>query len=78
MNQLRKPGRLAATVGLEQAVPGGIQHARSITGAMAPILRRAVPGAADIGHPVITGTGHWMDWDVAAFRLGQILGLFGD
>jgi haloalkane dehalogenase len=34
-----------------------------ITGAMAPVLKRAVPGAAGIDHPVITGAGHFLQED---------------
>jgi len=35
-----------------------------ITGSMAPVLERAVPGAAGIDHPVITGAGHFLQEDV--------------
>src|SRR5260370_39221054 len=31
-----------------------------ITGGMAPILKRTVPGAAGIEHPVIEGAGHFL------------------
>jgi haloalkane dehalogenase len=41
-----------------------------ITGGMAPVLRRAVPGAAGIDHPVITGAGHFLQED-AGNRLGE-------
>ncbi len=34
-----------------------------ITGAMAPVLRQAVPGAAGIEHPTITGAGHFLQED---------------
>ncbi len=34
-----------------------------ITGAMAPILRQAVPGSAVIEHPTITGAGHFLQED---------------
>jgi haloalkane dehalogenase len=34
-----------------------------ITGAMAPILEQAIPGAAGIEHPVITGAGHFLQED---------------
>ncbi|HJP80263.1 MAG TPA: haloalkane dehalogenase [Pseudonocardiaceae bacterium] len=40
-----------------------------ITSAMAPILRRAMPGAAGQSHPVITGAGHFLQEDA-----GSILG----
>ncbi len=34
-----------------------------ITGAMAPVLKAAVPGAAGIEHPVLTGAGHFLQED---------------
>lgn len=34
-----------------------------ITGAMAPVLCRAVPGAAGLEHPVVTGAGHFLQED---------------
>src|SRR3984957_5632402 len=34
-----------------------------ITGAMAPILKQAVPGAAGLQHPVIGGAGHFLQED---------------
>jgi len=40
-----------------------------ITGAMAPILKNAVPGARDIEHPVIVGAGHFLQEDA-----GELLG----
>jgi haloalkane dehalogenase len=40
-----------------------------ITGAMAPVLRRAIPGAAGIEHPVIEGAGHFLQEDA-----GPVLG----
>jgi haloalkane dehalogenase len=46
-----------------------------ITGAMAPILRRTVPGAAGIEHPVLTGAGHFLQED-AGERLGEIIAGF--
>jgi haloalkane dehalogenase len=46
-----------------------------ITGAMAPVLRRAVPGAAGTGHPVIEGAGHFLQED-AGERLGTIIADF--
>jgi haloalkane dehalogenase len=46
-----------------------------ITGAMAPVLQRAVPGAAGTGHPVITGAGHFLQED-AGERLGAIIADF--
>jgi haloalkane dehalogenase len=40
-----------------------------ITGAMAPVLRRAIPGAAGLSHPVIAGAGHFLQEDA-----GSVLG----
>ncbi len=46
-----------------------------ITGAMAPILKRAVPGAAGIDHPVIGGAGHFLQED-AGEQLGGVIADF--
>lgn len=46
-----------------------------ITGAMAPVLRRAVPGAAGLEHPVIAGAGHFLQED-AGERLGEVIAAF--
>jgi haloalkane dehalogenase len=46
-----------------------------ITGGMAPILRRAVPGARGLDHPVIEGAGHFLQED-AGERLGQVVADF--
>jgi haloalkane dehalogenase len=46
-----------------------------ITGAMAPILQRAVPGAAGLDHPVIEGAGHFLQED-AGDRLGEVIAGF--
>ncbi len=46
-----------------------------ITGAMAPILRRSIPGAAGIEHPVIEGAGHFLQED-AGERLGRVIADF--
>jgi haloalkane dehalogenase len=43
-----------------------------ITAAMGPVLRRTVPGAAGIGHPVLTGAGHFLQEDAGA-RLGAVI-----
>jgi haloalkane dehalogenase len=43
-----------------------------ITGAMAPVLERTVPGAAGIDHPVIEGAGHFLQED-AGERLGAVI-----
>jgi haloalkane dehalogenase len=46
-----------------------------ITGAMAPILKRVVPGAAGLDHPVISGAGHFLQED-AGERLGAVIAGF--
>jgi haloalkane dehalogenase len=46
-----------------------------ITGAMAPILKRTIPGAARFEHPVIEGAGHFLQED-AGERLGAIVADF--
>ncbi|HEX6499454.1 MAG TPA: haloalkane dehalogenase [Micromonosporaceae bacterium] len=46
-----------------------------ITGGMAPVLRRAVPGAAGLDHPTVTGAGHFLQED-AGERLGDIVANF--
>ncbi len=46
-----------------------------ITGPMAPALKRAVPGAAGIVHPVITGAGHFLQED-AGGTLGAVIADF--
>jgi len=43
-----------------------------ITGAMAPVLERTVPGAAGIAHPVIAGAGHFLQED-AGEELGTVI-----
>ncbi|MGZ4460222.1 MAG: haloalkane dehalogenase [Nocardioidaceae bacterium] len=43
-----------------------------ITGGMAPILERHVPGAAGRAHPVLTGAGHFLQEDAGA-RLGEVV-----
>jgi len=43
-----------------------------ITGGMAPILRRHVPGAARLDHPTIAGAGHFLQED-AGERLGEVV-----
>jgi haloalkane dehalogenase len=42
---------------------------------MAPVLRRAVPGAAGIAHPVIEGAGHFLQED-AGGQFGAIIADF--
>ncbi len=46
-----------------------------ITGGMAPILKRAIPGATGRDHPVIAGAGHFLQED-AGERLGEIVATF--
>jgi haloalkane dehalogenase len=46
-----------------------------ITGAMAPILKRVIPGAAGLEHPVIGGAGHFLQED-AGERLGTVIADF--
>jgi haloalkane dehalogenase len=46
-----------------------------ITGGMAPILRRTMPGAAALDHPVIEGAGHFLQED-AGDRLGAVVADF--
>lgn len=46
-----------------------------ITGAMAPILRQLIPGAAGLEHPVIENAGHFLQED-AGEELGRIVAAF--
>lgn len=46
-----------------------------ITGGMAPVLKRAVPGAAGIDHPVLAGAGHFLQED-AGEQLGRVIADF--
>jgi haloalkane dehalogenase len=46
-----------------------------ITGGMAPILKRAMAGAAGLDHPVLDGAGHFLQED-AGERLGRIVADF--
>jgi haloalkane dehalogenase len=46
-----------------------------ITGGMAPILKRVIPGAAGLDHPVIAGAGHFLQED-AGERLGAVIADF--
>jgi haloalkane dehalogenase len=46
-----------------------------ITGAMAPILKQLIPGAAGLDHPVIEGAGHFLQED-AGDRLGAVIADF--
>jgi len=46
-----------------------------ITGSMAAILERVIPGAAGLEHPVITGAGHFLQED-AGERLGTVIAEF--
>ncbi len=46
-----------------------------ITGGMAPIFKRAIPGAAGRDHPVIAGAGHFLQED-AGEQLGEVVAAF--
>ena len=46
-----------------------------ITGAMAPILRKLVPGTAGLEHPVVADAGHFLQED-AGEELGRIVAAF--
>ena len=46
-----------------------------ITGAMAPILRKLVPGTSGLDHPVVAGAGHFLQED-AGEELGRIVATF--
>ena len=46
-----------------------------VTGAMGPVLRHAVPGAAGLAHPVLAGAGHFLQED-AGQALGRIVAGF--
>jgi haloalkane dehalogenase len=46
-----------------------------ITGGMAPILKRVIPGAAGLEHPVIAGAGHFLQED-AGDRLATVIADF--
>ena len=46
-----------------------------ITGGMAPILKKTVPGAAGLDHPVIEAAGHFLQED-AGERLGAVIAEF--
>jgi haloalkane dehalogenase len=46
-----------------------------ITGGMAPILKKTVPGAAGLEHPVLEGAGHFLQED-AGERLGAVIAGF--
>jgi haloalkane dehalogenase len=46
-----------------------------ITGGMAPILRKIVPGAHGLDHPVIERAGHFLQED-AGERLGEVVAAF--
>jgi haloalkane dehalogenase len=42
---------------------------------MAPVLKSAIPGAAGLDHPVITGAGHFLQEDEGE-RLGEVIAGF--
>jgi haloalkane dehalogenase len=49
-----------------------------ITGAMAPVLRAAVPGAAGRDHPVIAGAGHFLQEDAGEQLAGEVVRFLAD
>ncbi len=46
-----------------------------ITGGMAPILRKQIPGTKGLAHPVIAGAGHFLQED-AGHQLGRVVADF--
>jgi len=46
-----------------------------ITGAMAPVIKRTIPGAAGLTHPVLEGAGHFLQED-AGEELGRVIADF--
>jgi haloalkane dehalogenase len=46
-----------------------------ITGAMAPIMRKLIPGTRDLDHPTIANAGHFLQEDAGA-ELGQVVAGF--
>ena len=46
-----------------------------ITGAMGPVLKGAIPGAAGLDHPVLEGAGHFLQED-AGEQLGHVIAEF--
>ncbi len=46
-----------------------------ITAGMAPILRRSIPGASGLDHPVVENAGHFLQED-AGERLGEVVAEF--
>jgi haloalkane dehalogenase len=46
-----------------------------ITGAMAPVFRKLVPGTSGLDHPVVTGAGHFLQED-AGPELGRLVAAF--
>ena len=49
-----------------------------ITGGMAPILRREIPGAAGIEHPVLAGAGHFLQEDAGELLAAEIVSFIGN
>lgn len=48
-----------------------------ITSPMAPILRRAIPGAAGLEHPTIAGAGHFLQEDAPGELAAVVIGFCG-
>jgi haloalkane dehalogenase len=53
----------------------GFSDSDPITGAMAPILRKLVPGTQGLDHPTIAGAGHFLQED-AGDELGRVVADF--
>jgi haloalkane dehalogenase len=49
-----------------------------ITGGMAPILRREIPGATGIDHPVLAGAGHFLQEDAGELLAAEIVSFIGN
>ena len=45
-----------------------------ITGPMAPVLRRSLPGAAGLDHPTVAGAGHFLQEDAGEFLARVVAG----
>ena len=59
----------------EKAFLVAVSDGDPITGAMAPILRKIVPGTRGLTHPVIAGAGHFLQED-AGQQLGRVVADF--
>ena len=59
----------------DQVKARGLEAFRADVVSMAPILKKVVPGAAGLEHPVIEGAGHFLQED-AGERLGTVIADF--